>query len=81
MAAGLYDRAEDMFSQLTDEEDFRVSALQQLLVIHQATSDWQKQSMWRKSWSLGKEKQRVEIAHFIVNWRCRRWAATISIGR
>lgn len=24
MAAGLYDRAEDMFNQLTDETDFRV---------------------------------------------------------
>ena len=31
MAAGLYDRAEDMFSQLIDETDFRISALQQLL--------------------------------------------------
>ena len=34
MAAGLYDRAEDMFNQLTDETDFRVGALQQLLQIH-----------------------------------------------
>ena len=42
MAAGLYDRAEDMFNQLTDETDFRVGALQQLLQIYQATSDWQK---------------------------------------
>ena len=65
MAAGLYDRAEDMFSQLTDEADFRVSALQQLLVIHQATSDWQKAiDVAEKLVKLGKEKQRVEIAHF-----------------
>ena len=82
MAAGLYDRAEDMFSQLTDEEDFRVSALQQLLVIHQATSDWQKQSMWRKSWSSWVKRNNASRSHTsIVNWRCRRWAATISIGR
>nr|CBX73997.1 hypothetical protein YEW_IJ36510 [Yersinia enterocolitica W22703] len=40
MAAGLYDRAEDMFNQLVEEQDFRLGALQQLLVIHQATSDW-----------------------------------------
>ncbi len=40
-AAGLYDRAEDMFKQLVDETDFRLSALQQLLQIYQATSDWQ----------------------------------------
>ena len=26
MAAGLYDRAEDMFNQLTDETDFRTGA-------------------------------------------------------
>ncbi|HEI8864888.1 lipopolysaccharide assembly protein LapB [Serratia sp. AKBS12] len=65
MAAGLYDRAEDMFSQLTDETDFRISALQQLLVIHQATSDWQKAiDVAERLVKLGKDKQRIEIAHF-----------------
>ncbi|WP_058910265.1 lipopolysaccharide assembly protein LapB [Entomohabitans teleogrylli] len=65
MAAGLYDRAEDMFSQLVDETDFRLGALQQLLLIHQATSDWQKAiDVAEKLVKLGKEKQRVEIAHF-----------------
>ncbi|PVZ84799.1 lipopolysaccharide assembly protein LapB [Serratia sp. S1B] len=65
MVAGLYDRAEDMFSQLIDEEDFRVSALQQLLVIYQATSEWQKAiEMAEKLVKLGKDKQRIEIAHF-----------------
>lgn len=65
MAAGLYDRAEDMFSQLIDETDFRISALQQLLLIHQATSDWQKAiDVAEKLVKLGKDKQRTEIAHF-----------------
>ena len=65
MAAGLYDRAEDMFSQLTDETDFRIAALQQLLLIHQATSDWQKAiDVAEKLVKLGKEKQKGEIAHF-----------------
>lgn len=65
MAAGLYDRAEEMFSQLVDEEDFRVSALQQLLMIHQATSDWQKAiDVAEKLVRLGKDRQRIEIAHF-----------------
>lgn len=65
MAAGLYDRAEDMFSQLVDETDFRVSALQQLLQIYQATSDWQKAiDTAERLVKLGKDKQRVEIAHF-----------------
>jgi lipopolysaccharide biosynthesis regulator YciM len=65
MAAGLYDRAEDMFAQLVDETDFRVGALQQLLLIHQATSDWQKAiEVAERLVKLGKDKQRTEIAHF-----------------
>ncbi|HBV40954.1 MAG TPA: lipopolysaccharide assembly protein LapB [Erwinia sp.] len=65
MAAGFYDRAEEMFSQLTDETDFRVGALQQLLLIHQATSDWPKAiEVAERLVKLGKEKQRMEIAHF-----------------
>ncbi len=65
MAAGLYDRAEDMFTQLTDETDFRIGALQQLLQIYQATSEWQKAiDVAERLVKLGKDKQRVEIAHF-----------------
>ncbi|SCC05864.1 lipopolysaccharide assembly protein LapB [Kosakonia oryziphila] len=65
MAAGLYDRAEDMFNQLVDETDFRVNALQQLLQIYQATSEWQKAiDVAERLVKLGKEKQLVEIAHF-----------------
>lgn len=40
MAAGFYDRAEEMFLQLIDEEDFQQSALQQLIIIYQSTSEW-----------------------------------------
>lgn len=65
MAAGLYDRAEDMFSQLVDETDFRIGALGQLLQIYQATSDWQKAiEMAERLVKLGKEQHRIEIAHF-----------------
>ncbi|NHV08478.1 lipopolysaccharide assembly protein LapB [Cronobacter turicensis] len=65
MAAGLYDRAEDMFNQLVDETDFRTGALQQLLQIYQATSEWQKAiDAAERLVKLGKEHQRVEIAHF-----------------
>ncbi len=65
MAAGFYDRAEEMFSQLTDETDFRIGALQQLLIIHQATSDWPKAiDVAERLVKLGKDKQRMEIAHF-----------------
>lgn len=65
MAAGLYDRAEDMFSQLVDETEFRIGAMQQLLQIYQATSDWQKAiEVAERLVKLGKENHRLEIAHF-----------------
>ena len=65
MAAGLYDRAEEMFAQLTDETDFRLSALQQLLLIYQATSDWQKAiEAAERLIKLGKSQYQMEIAHF-----------------
>lgn len=65
MAAGFYDRAEDMFSQLVNEDDFRVGALSLLLQIHQATSEWSKAiDVAEKLVKLGKEQRRVEIAHF-----------------
>ncbi|WP_113627873.1 lipopolysaccharide assembly protein LapB [Pectobacterium peruviense] len=65
MAAGLYDRAEEIFNQLVDEEDFRRSALQQLLQIHQATSDWQTAiDVAEKLVKMGKDELRVDIAHF-----------------
>ncbi|WP_226570510.1 lipopolysaccharide assembly protein LapB [Mangrovibacter yixingensis] len=65
MAAGLYDRAESMFVQLTDETDFRIGALQQLLQIYQSTSDWQKAiDTAERLVKLGKDRQRMEIAHF-----------------
>ncbi|MFZ4835440.1 lipopolysaccharide assembly protein LapB [Rouxiella sp. Mn2063] len=65
MAAGFYDRAEDMFSQLLKEEDFQLFALEQLLVIYQATSDWQSAiDIAEKLVKLGKDNRRKEIAHF-----------------
>ncbi|MES4613165.1 MAG: lipopolysaccharide assembly protein LapB [Ewingella sp.] len=65
MAAGLYDRAEDMFNQLVKEQDYQVFALEQLLVIHQATSDWQSAiEVAERLVKLGKDNRRKEIAHF-----------------
>ncbi|MBN3263761.1 lipopolysaccharide assembly protein LapB [Pectobacterium brasiliense] len=65
MAAGLYDRAEESFNQLVDEEDFRRSALQQLLQIYQATSDWSAAiDVAEKLVKMGKDQLRVDIAHF-----------------
>ncbi|WP_116186332.1 lipopolysaccharide assembly protein LapB [Pectobacterium aquaticum] len=65
MAAGLYDRAEESFNQLVDEEDFRRSALQQLLQIYQATSDWPTAiDVAEKLVKMGKDQLCVDIAHF-----------------
>jgi lipopolysaccharide biosynthesis regulator YciM len=65
MSAGLYDRAEGMFSQLLDEEDFRLDALQQLIVIYQSTSDWNKAiEVAERLVKLGQTEFRTEIAQF-----------------
>ncbi|MGV3344360.1 lipopolysaccharide assembly protein LapB [Enterobacteriaceae bacterium LUAb1] len=65
MAAGLYDRAEDMFNQLTDETDFRIGALHQLLLIYQAISEWQKAiDTAEQLTKLGENEQQMKIAHF-----------------
>ncbi|EKT56196.1 lipopolysaccharide assembly protein LapB [Providencia sneebia] len=65
MAAGVYDRAENMFQQLTDEVDFRQSALQSLLTIFQLTSDWTKAiETANKLVKLGNDELRENIAHF-----------------
>lgn len=65
MAAGVYDRAENMFQQLTDEVDFKQSALQSLLSIFQLTSEWTKAiDTAGKLVKLGNEELRENIAHF-----------------
>lgn len=65
MVAGLYDRAEDMFSQLIDETHFRESALMQLVNIYQMTSEWQKAiDITERLVRLGKIKQLKLVAHF-----------------
>ncbi|NHB91825.1 lipopolysaccharide assembly protein LapB [Photorhabdus cinerea] len=65
MSAGLYDRAENMFSQLVDEKEFRQNAFQSLLVIYQATSDWKKAiDVAERLVKSGKHELRQKIAHF-----------------
>ena len=65
MAAGLYDRAEAMFKQLIAENDFKVSALKQLLSIYQLTRDWQQSIETAEKLSKAdKSPQGTHIAHF-----------------
>lgn len=65
MVAGMYDRAEEMFTQLVDETEFRAGALQQLLLIHQATSDWLKAiDTAERLVKSGEGDRKRDIAHF-----------------
>lgn len=65
MTAGFYDRAEKMFLQLIDEEDFQDYALQQLIIIYQSISEWNNAiSAATKLVKLGKLKYNTEIAQF-----------------
>lgn len=82
MAAGLYDRAEDMFKQLVDETDFRLGALQQLLQIYRATSDWQSAiEVAERLVKLGKRNIVAKSPTSGANWPCSRWQPTIWIKR
>lgn len=65
MVAGFYDRAEEMFLQLIDEEDFQQSALQQLIIIYQSTSEWVNAiNAATKLVKLGITKYKTEIAQY-----------------
>ncbi|MDT9587517.1 MAG: lipopolysaccharide assembly protein LapB [Candidatus Arsenophonus melophagi] len=65
LAAGVYDRARNIFLQLVDEQDFRFSALQSLLTIYQATSDWHKAiNVSKQLVRIGNPQLKEEIAHF-----------------
>lgn len=65
MVAGFYDRAEEMFLQLIDEEDFQQYALQQLIIIYQSTSEWNNAiNAASRLVKLGKVNYKIEIAQF-----------------
>lgn len=65
LAAGFYDRAEEMFMQLVDEEEFATNALQQLIIIYQSTSEWNKAiSAAMRLVRLGKKEYNEKIAQF-----------------
>ncbi|OCG00633.1 lipopolysaccharide assembly protein LapB [Gilliamella sp. wkB308] len=65
MVAGFYDRAEEMFLQLIDEDDFQQYALQQLIIIYQSTSEWINAiNAATKLVRLGNIKYKTDIAQF-----------------
>lgn len=65
MVAGFYDRAEEQFLQLIDEDDFQQYALQQLIIVYQSMSEWLKAiSTATKLVKLGQIKYNSDIAQF-----------------
>lgn len=65
MVAGFFDRAEKIFDQLVSEPEHRLSALEQLLVIHQRFRDWEKAiEVASRLVKLGETRLKPDIAHF-----------------
>jgi len=66
LRAGLFDRAESIFQNLTDRENSRKGALQQLLDIYQHEKDWLKaMECTRQLRSLGKVPKGETVAQFL----------------
>ena len=65
MRAGLFDRAESLFSELTERETHAPSALRHLLDIYQQEKDWEKAlQQAQKLESVTEEKMGLVMAHF-----------------
>jgi len=65
MAAGLFDRAENIFNDLVADTKHREGSLKQLLAIYQQTKDWKKAiTVSEKLLGQGKQDLANEIGHF-----------------
>jgi len=65
MRAGLFDRAENLFNELTERESHAPSALRHLLDIYQQEKDWEKAlQQAQKLEALSEEKMGLVMAHF-----------------
>ena len=65
LAAGLVDRAEELFLKLIDEPDHRQTALSQLIIIYEQTKEWEQAiAIGIKLKKAGDVKVERRIAHF-----------------
>lgn len=65
MTAGLLDRAENIFKELSSDQTHKQASLKQLLIIYQQTKDWQNAIKISESIQLGASPSlKNEIAHF-----------------
>ena len=65
LAAGLVDRAEELFLKLIDEPEHRQVALSQLIIIYEQTKEWEQAiAIGNKLKKMGDAKIERKIAHF-----------------
>ncbi|GAA0818857.1 lipopolysaccharide assembly protein LapB [Colwellia sp. D2M02] len=67
LSAGLYDRAEKMFSKLLKSKDYGVKSLSYLLQIYQSTKDWQQGLNHKKTIIKLNDKRQL---HTLANFYC-----------
>ncbi|TQV76887.1 lipopolysaccharide assembly protein LapB [Aliikangiella marina] len=65
MAAGLLDRAENIFKELVNDQNHKQASLKQLLLIYQQTKDWEKAIKVSEKLQVNASSSlKTEIAHF-----------------
>lgn len=67
LSAGLYDRAESMFSKLLKSKSHGLKSLSHLMQIYQSTKDWQKGIALKKAIVKTKDKK---LLHNLANFYC-----------
>jgi lipopolysaccharide biosynthesis regulator YciM len=67
LSAGLYDRAETMFTKLLKSKDYGVKSLTYLLQIYQSTKDWQQGLSHKKTIVKFNDKRQL---HTLANFYC-----------
>jgi len=67
LSAGLYDRAETMFTKLLKSKDYGVKSLTYLLKIYQSTKDWQQGLSHKKTIIKFNDKRQL---HTLANFYC-----------
>lgn len=67
LSAGLFDRAEKMFTKLLKSKDYGLKSINNLLIIYQSTKDWQRGIELKKPILKAKDKKSL---HTLANFYC-----------
>lgn len=74
LSAGLYDRAESMFTKLIKSKDFSLKSMMYLLQIYQSTKDWEQGIALKKQIVKSQDKK---LLHNLANFYCE--LATVAL--